>query len=84
MHQSKVQILYICKKRDAVIKQATDKAVADALDAAEKNHQQALKNAGYSGKDFGSQRLPEQKLRVYKGVLEDWFPWWEEFDAAVH
>ena len=43
MHQNEVQILYIRKKRDAVIKQATGKAVADALDAAERNHQQALK-----------------------------------------
>jgi hypothetical protein len=65
------------------VKLATYIAVVGALDAAERNLLRAMQLAGHNVKE-ASHRLPEQKLRVYKGVLEDWCPWWEEFDAAVH
>jgi len=73
---------------DETAKKKTQDAIDQALHDQRKEYETALKDAkeatSTTSKSKSHTRLPEHKLRVYKGDVEDYFPWWEEFNAAVH
>jgi len=73
------------EQMDKAAAKVTQDAVDQALYDQRKDHEAALKDAMETRQRSKTHtRLPDQKLRVYKGDVEDYFPWKLEFDAAVH
>ena len=73
------------EQMDKTAARVTQDAVDQALHDQRKEHETALRDAMESRqRSKNHTRLPDQKLRIYKGEVEDYFPWKLEFDAAVH